>query len=157
MSVTTEDVAEGVKVLWNANTTLTGLVKGLRLGRVEDPANPLNTLGSPYTSFSVKDGPVTRMAGKAYLQAFTVEFTTWDEAGASDEESIKLQIEKTFGPLNSEGGGIAPGTAIALPSGRTLRVLYSLKQPGGLEEDPATQKGQAVKLTRDVFELTCQG
>src|SRR5947209_13522144 len=121
MAVLSEDVAEAVKVRWNANASLTARVTALIFGRVPDPANPLNAaIASPYTSYAVKDGPVTRMAGTAYLQAFTVEFTTWDEAGAGDEESIELLIEQTFGPLDGLGNGIAPGTSVALPSGRTL-------------------------------------
>lgn len=157
MSVTTEDVAEAVKVLWNANSTLTELVTALILGRLPDPANTQITIGSPYSTYTVTDGPQTRMAGAAYFQAFTVEVTTYDETGAADLGGIKRAIEETLGPVNSEGGGIAPGTGVSLPSGRTLRVMYSLKKPGSLSEDPATQRGQAVKTSKDSYELTCQG
>lgn len=147
MSVTTEDVAEAVKQLWNANATLsdpsTGLVKSLIFGRVPDRS------ASPYAAFTVKDGPVALNSQTAYLQTFIVEIKTWTEAGAVNAGEIKAQVEAVF--------VIRPRTVLTLGSGRTLALLTSRKQPGEFTEDDKTQQAQSVKVSTDRFELFCQG
>ena len=146
MSVTTEDIQEAVKQLWNASTTLsdptTGLVKSLIMGRVSDRGT------SPYTSLKVTDGATKLTAGSPYLQTFTVEFKTWSETGAVNAGAIKAAIEEVFRMGR---------TVLTLTSPRTLTILHSIKVPGGLDEDPATQQSQAVKVSTDRFEFLCQG
>lgn len=151
MAVTTEDIAEAVKQLWAAATTLsnptTGLVKSIIMGRVPDPA--ANAVASPYTSFKVTDGLTQRIATNGYLQTFTVEFKTWDETGAADLGPIKVAIEAAF-TKNTR-------TALTLASTRALAILHSVKMPGALEEDEATKNNKSVKVTTDRFEILCQG
>jgi hypothetical protein len=146
MSVTTEDIAEAVTQLWADAAALsdptTGLVKSMVMGRVPDQAV------SPYASFKVTDGAVNRNATFAYMQAFTVEFKTWDESGAANAGAIKAAIETAF---------VLGHTVLSLGSGRTLNILHSIKAPGALEEDEATRQSQAVKISTDRFEFLCQG
>jgi hypothetical protein len=150
MSVTTEDVQEAVKLLWNEDGTLTGLVTSLIFGRVPDAGV------SPYTSFTVADGPVQMSSGAAYLQKFTVEFKTWDEAGAQDAGPIKAAIEALF-CTNQPGSATATRLVLTLPSGRTIAILSGIKVPGAMEEDQATRQSKAVKISTDRIEFLCQG
>ncbi len=148
MSVTSEDVQEAVKQLWNANATLsdasTGLVKSLIMGRVPDAAT------APYATFKITEsGQLVRTGTGGYLQTFTVEFKTWAEAGAVIAGAIKVAIESCF--------GIQARTVLTLASGRTIAILHSVKVPGALDEDETTRQGQAVKMATDRFELLCQG
>lgn len=147
MSVTTEDVAEAVKQLWNADTILsdptTGLVKSLIFGRVPDRS------AAPYAAFTVKDGPTKLTSGTNYLQTFVVEIKTWNEAGAVEAGAIKARIETVF--------VIRPRTVLTLGSGRTLALLTSTKQPGEFTEDDKTQQAKSVKVSTDRFEFLCQG
>lgn len=143
MSVTTEDVQEAVKQLWNGNETLAGLVPTLIMGRVPDGQ------AAPYTSFTVRDGKVQMTAQGTYLAWFTLEFKTWDQAGAANTGPIKLAIEAVF--------SISNHPTLTLANGRELTILHGIKMPGGLDEDAATQQGQAVKISSDRFEFLCQG
>lgn len=148
MAVTTEDVAEAVKVLWFADTTLshasTGLVKSLIYGRVP------NVPTAPYATFKVTEGSEPlRTATGGYLQTFTVEFKIWIEVGAAGLGPIKLQLEAVFIKLTR--------TSVTLGSGRTLQLIHSVKQPGAFEEDEATKENKAVKSSTDRFEFLCQG
>ena len=148
--ITTEDILEGVKLLWDGNAILTGLVTGgLIFGRVPDGT------ASPYASLKVAPGEVQLNAGSAYLQQYAIELTTWDESGAAALGPIQRQLEATF---STKGGGqLASRVTLNLPSGRTLQVLHGIKQPGTLDEDAQTQKAQSVKYSFDRFELLCQG
>lgn len=150
MPVTTEDVEEGVKQLWTGNATLAALVAAPIIGRIPDAQT------SPYTSLTVTDKDADPNAGGAYFQKFLIEFKTWDEAGAANAGAIKVAIENVFSSLVATSP-IAVRTVLTLASGRTLAILRSLKQPGTLNEDPATQKGQAVKVSEDKYEFLCQG
>lgn len=146
MSVTTEDVAEAVKQLWNLASTLsdpsTGLVRYLVMGRVKDVPSV------PYASFTVQDGPIERFANAEYLQTFTVEVRTWAADPVSLGE-IQVAIEAAF--------TIRARTVYNLASGRNLKVLHCLKQPGGITEDDQTREAQAVKVSTDRYEFYCQG
>ena len=143
MSVTTEDVQEGVAQIWNAATAVTSLVTSLTLGRVEQSAT------APYAGYEVEDGEIVREAQGSGLLKFTVTFKTWDQTGATDAGPIKLAIEGAF--------TIRTRTVLTLASGRTLKIIDSLKHPGKLNEDEATNLGRAVKIATDVFEILCQG
>src|SRR4051812_14205491 len=110
MSVNTEDIEEAVKQLWAA---VTPALPSLILGRVDQAAS------SPYTSFKVTDGPTERTATGGYLQTFTVEFRTWDETSAVHAGTVKAAIEAAF--------GIQTRTTLTLASGRTLKILHSVK------------------------------
>lgn len=141
MAVTTEDVQEGVKMLWALSGTLAAIP--LIQGRQTDQAT------SPYASFAVKEGATQRTSSPQYFQIFTAELKVWDEAGAADLAAIKLAIEAAFVLLVR--------TVLVLPSTRSLAILHSVKVPGGLEEDTATAKAKSVKVSTDRFELLCQG
>ncbi len=146
MAVTAEDIQEAVKQLWNADATLsnvtTGLVKSLIMGRATDRAT------SPYTTLKVTDAPVQLTSQAAYMQTFTLEFRTWSETGAVNAGAIKVAIETVFRMGR---------TVLPLTSGRTLVILHSIKAPGALEQDPATQQSQPVNVATDRFEILCQG
>ncbi len=146
MSVTAEDIQEAAKQLWNADATLsnatTGLVKSLIMGNVPDRAL------SPYTSLKVTDAATRLSSQTAYKQTFTLEFKTWSETGAVNAGAIKVAIENVFRMGK---------TTLTLTSGRTLKILHSIKAPGSFEDDPATQQAQPVKVSTDRFELLCQG
>lgn len=148
MPVTTEDVQEAVKVLWDQAADLTAIVPGgLILGRVADPA--ANPVASPYTTFAVEDGAVEVAGASAYVQRFVLTFTTYDESGAVDLGLVKVQLEAAF--------FIKTRTSVALSSGRTLVILHSIKAPGGLKEDDATQQARSVKVATDKYDVLCQG
>ena len=152
--ITTEDIAEVVKVMWGQNTILVGLVPGgIIFGR--EPDTTVQTQ-SPYATFEVKDNAVAKNAGFAYVQTFGVMISTWDETGAAATGPIKQQIETTLGPWNGVSG-LQPGSQVMTQSGRIIRFLQSNKQPGGLEEDKDTQRGQAVKIAKDSYDFFCQG
>ena len=146
MAVTTEDVAEAVKQLWNDNGTLTALVTSLVYGR-----NPQGVT-APYTAFTVRDGKVQMTSQGTYLAWFTLEFRTWVESAAAAAQNsgpIKLAIEATF--------SIANRPTITLANERQMTILHGIKQAGALEEDNATKQAQAVKVSTDRFEFLCQG
>jgi len=141
VSVNTEDVAEGLAAMWNAAGGLPALI----LGRVALPT------AAPYTSARITDGPKTNTATGGYLQSFGIELKTWDEAGAAAAGTVKAAIEAA---LTKTGR-----TVLALPSGRTLQILSCLKDDGGggtLDDDEATQRAQAVKVSTDRFAMLCQ-
>lgn len=138
MSVTTEDVMEGVKLLW------TGSLPALIEGRI-----PLNQ-ASPYTTFEVEDGDIVREAQGGSLIKFLATFKTWDEAGNADVGVIKAAIEAAF--------TITTRTVLTLPSGRTLQIMDCVKVPGGnIKQDDATKQSKAVAISTDRVQFFCQG
>lgn len=142
MAVTTEDVQEWVKLAWGQSSSLSPLplVNGFA---------PESTTAALYTEFKVQDGNPSFNAGAAYVQEFTLELRTWDQSGAADLGGIKQAIEAAFQQQVHQN--------IALPSGRTLQLLHSLKLPGNIDEDPAAQRGQAVMVSLDRYGVLCQG
>ncbi len=142
MSVTTEDIQEWVKLQWGNNPTLTQLtlVAGL---------TPESQTTPQYGEFTVTSGPVQHTAGADYLQEFDVELKTWDETGAANLGPVQVAIEGAFTVRSRQ--------VVGLPSGRGLNLLCSLKDPGDMTEDPNTQRGAAVMVSRDKYKLLCQG
>jgi hypothetical protein len=148
MAVTTEDVQEAVKQLWNANATLsdptTGLVKSLVMGREPDAGV------APYASFMVTPGAITRTSDVTYFQAFVVEFKTWGiEGGTTALGPIQAAIDAAILSLTR--------TTLTLASTRTLTTLHRVRAPGAMEQDAATTKAQYVVISTDRFEFFCQG
>jgi hypothetical protein len=109
-----------------------------------------------YTQYKVADGAKQQLATTDYLQAFAIELKTWDETGAANAGAIKLAIEQAMTVIPVSGQA---NTTLTLPSGRSLKIISCLKADGGggtLEEDEATQRAQAVKVSTDRFEMLCQ-
>jgi hypothetical protein len=142
MPVTIEDVQEWVKLQWTGNAVLAALplVGGLAPESVDVPQ---------YGEFTVTGGQVQHNAGADYLQEFDVEIKTWNETGAANLGPFQLAIESVFQVRSRQATG--------LPNGRTLNLLCSLKDPGDMTEDPDTQRGAAVMVSRDKYKLLCQG
>jgi hypothetical protein len=144
MSVTTEDVQEAVKQLWNANATLTGLVTSLVMGREPEAGV------APYASFLVTPGAITRTSDVTYFQVFTVEFRTWGiEGGTTALGPIQRAIDAAMMSMGR--------LTLTLASGRTLTTLHQVRVPGAMEQDTATTKAQYVVISTDRFEFFCQG
>jgi hypothetical protein len=141
MIVNTEDVMEGVKLLWAAaSPALPALIEG-RIPKAQ---------ASPYTTFEVEDGDIIREGQGSILAKFLVTFRTWDEAGIADAGTIKARIEAAFTILTR--------TVLTLPSTRTLQILDATKVPGGgIKQDDATTKAQAVAISTDRVQFFVQG